>query len=374
MRKLRFVMVAGVLALAACTGEVSTDADAGPLLDAAPPDASEPMPDASEPLPDDAGLPDAAEPMPDAAEPTPDASPPPQVLSCDHLLPGAGLSYHLLHSADGSTWDYDPQGALSTRSVGWYDASASTFAWEETYAPGHWRASTQIVGTGGIDASGDEAVSYTMTVLDAQGATTMWSVTQTRADCTVTRQMSGPVGAYDHVGTYEAAGYTYAEDRVPFLWVGDVKPHQATGFQALDGTFTETFTAPLPPEDGLEWWSGYTTNLTGNADGALSGTFGLGTEGDVSVLGSFSVSLDGTHQVTCQGDYSDLNDEASFALDRGDNGTGTVKYFPFSGADFDCALTIAGGVCSAVCSNGKPNGCPWILRNYRPGAILRERP
>ena len=276
-------------------------------------------------------------------------------ISCAHLLPGAGLSYHLLQSADGQSWDYDPPGAVMTRVFGSYDRIASTFSWEERYHASAWQVSTSVSGTGGIDAAGNESVFYTTTLVDAAGQSAVWAVIQQRTGCDLVRQSLRGPEQYDHSGNYGASGYSYTDDQIPFLWLGDGEPSPATGTLFADGTYQEHFSAPPGPDP--QQWASYGHDVSGDASGVRTGTFGQATMGDLSFSGSFSTALDGSRTATYHADSSDAWRDVDYTVDYGGTGGGTIAFPSYdaeTGEFFTrtCPLSIAPGTCTIACTDG----------------------
>ncbi|MBW1877458.1 MAG: hypothetical protein JRJ84_03760 [Deltaproteobacteria bacterium] len=257
--------------------------------------------------------------------------------SCNtkYLKWGGGLTYHLLQGKSDGSFDYDPDGAVSTRVVGSYDLVTGDFFWGTEFHPDHWRMARMVEGYGYAATNGDLDITYSVTTTDINDTDYDATIREERVGCEVTRRTTYDTAEIWHTGTFFDHEYQYTDEDdyegVPWLVEGVVRS---------DYTWTETLDFNGA---GLD----YEYEENGDGDGYARRDWSQISDG-TSFEGYTESFLDGAEHV-----YYVVDGEGTwdYTVDYNGNGTGT-----YSEPGLDCDLTFTGGDCTYNC-NGDTGSC-----------------
>lgn len=255
-----------------------------------------------------------------------------------------GLTYHLLQGSGDGSFSYDPEGDVEREISGEYDLSTGDFEWDVTYAPAHYRTSTQVDGYGYANTNGDLDVLYTVVDTDVLGASRSTEIRTIREGCEVDQLRRVDGAGYDivHSGTYAAGLYVY-EDTVE---VGSYS-------YALEGSLRSdhTLEADLEQTDSDYEYTGQRTADLLEGSSRTDWEHRVLAE-DLIYAGYDETWMDGREHRHYSVDYEGDTITWDYTVDYRGNGTGT-----YSQSGLQCDMTYQSWSCTMECSNGNTYEC-----------------
>jgi hypothetical protein len=257
--------------------------------------------------------------------------------SCDtkYLKWGGGLTYHLLQGKRDGSFDYDPDGAVTSRVFGSYDLHTGDFSWNAEFHPDHYRTARTVEGYGYAATNGDLDIEYSVTTTDINGTEFGAEIREERVACEVTRRTTYDSDEVWHAGTFFDHEYQYTDEEEVDgdLWVVE-------GVFRSDYTWTETLDFAVSGFD-------YEYEENGDPDG-YSRRDWVQISSGTTFDGYTESFLDGAQHI-----YYTVDGEAAwdYTIDYNGNGSGT-----YTEPGLDCDLTFTGGDCSYDC-DGETGDC-----------------